>query len=71
MVDGEVREEVGWWLKVAERNLKRAETSLEEGDFEASAFWSQQAVEFSLKALVLLKANSHLERITWWNFIDL
>lgn len=57
VVDGGVREEVVWWLKVAERNLGRAETSFERGDFEAAAFWSQQVVEFSLKALIIFKGD--------------
>ncbi|MEM2791201.1 MAG: HEPN domain-containing protein [Thermofilaceae archaeon] len=51
----QVREEVKWWLKAAERNVERAEASIERGDFEAAAFWAQQAVEFSLRALILFK----------------
>ncbi|MEM0223773.1 MAG: HEPN domain-containing protein [Thermofilum sp.] len=50
-----LREEVEWWLKIAEKNVERAEAAFEREDFEAAAFWAQQAVEFSLKALVLFK----------------
>ena len=52
---GRVREEVKWWVEVARKNLERAEASVERGDFEAAVFWSQQTVEFMLKALVLFK----------------
>jgi len=48
-----VRREVIWWLRIAEKNVKRAQRSLEDGDYEASCFWSQQAVEASLKALII------------------
>lgn len=50
-----MREEVKWWIKAAGRNIERAEASIEREDFEAAAFWAQQAVEFALKALVLFK----------------
>lgn len=50
-----VREEVKWWIEVARKNLRRAETAFERSDYEAAAFWSQQVVEFALKALVLFK----------------
>lgn len=48
-----MREEVRWWLEAARINLRRAERAFEDGDYEACAFWSHQAVEFSLKALII------------------
>ena len=48
-----MREEASWWLKVAEKDMGRAELMFEVGDYEACVFWSQQVVEFSLKALML------------------
>ncbi len=49
-----MREEFGWWLSAARKSLERAERAFEFGDYEAAAFWSQQAVEFSLKAAHVL-----------------
>lgn len=48
-----VRKEASWWLEVARKDVRRAELTFEVGDYEACVFWSQQAVEFSLKALML------------------
>jgi len=48
-----IREQALWWLGVAERDLKRAKSSLEEGDKGAATFWSQQAAEKALKAVLL------------------
>ena len=39
-----------WWIEVAQKNLNRAKLSLSNNDFEATAFWAHQAVEFALKA---------------------
>jgi len=48
-----VRERALWWLQTAERDLERAKRSLEVDDRAASTFWSQQAAEKALKALLL------------------
>lgn len=48
-----IREQALWWLGVAERDLERAKRSLEEGDKGAATFWSQQAAEKALKAVLL------------------
>lgn len=48
-----IREQALWWLSVAERDLERAKRSLEEGDRGAATFWSQQAAEKALKAVLL------------------
>jgi len=41
------------WLRVARKNLERAEACFNMGDNEACVFWSQQVVEFAFKALWL------------------
>ncbi|AEM38336.1 HEPN domain protein [Pyrolobus fumarii 1A] len=48
-----VREQVLWWLRLARRDLERAERSLREGDRAAAVFWAQQAAEKALKAVLL------------------
>lgn len=48
-----MRQEALWWLTVAKKNLRRAKLMFEVGDHEACVFWSQQVVEFALKALML------------------
>ena len=48
-----IREQALWWLGVAKRDLERAKRSLEEGDKGAATFWSQQAAEKALKAVLL------------------
>lgn len=40
------------WLRQAERDLKKAENDLITGDWDSAAFWSQQAAEKALKALL-------------------
>ena len=45
--------EISNWLRQAEADLTSSENSLESGDFYVSAFMAQQAVEKSLKALVI------------------
>ena len=47
------REQALWWLATAERDLERAKRALREDDRAASTFWSQQAAEKALKALLL------------------
>ena len=41
------------WIANAEKDLKWAERMLEEGDYDYSAFHSQQAAEKALKALII------------------
>lgn len=48
-----MREEVRWWIELAQRNLRRAGEAMEVGDFPEAAFWCHQAVEFALKAHIL------------------
>ncbi len=48
-----VRREAMLWLEQAERDLGAARHSRESGDWFASAFWSHQAAEKALKALLL------------------
>jgi len=48
-----MREEVGWWIELAQLNLRRAERAVEDEDYPEAVFWCHQAVEFALKALVL------------------
>ena len=48
-----VREEAWWWIRVAEKDLWRAEKSLRDDDRGAAVFWSQQAAEKALKAVLL------------------
>ena len=43
------------WLAQAVRDLRTAENSLNSGDYYACAFWSQQAVEKALKALLMAR----------------
>ena len=40
------------WIANAEKDLKWAERMLEEGDYDYSAFHSQQAAEKALKAIL-------------------
>ncbi len=48
------------WLKQAEHDLKHAQLSLREGDYEWACFASQQAAEKAVKALHL-----HLGQEAW------
>ncbi|MCE4625232.1 MAG: HEPN domain-containing protein [Desulfurococcales archaeon] len=48
-----MREQVRWWLRAAQRDLERAERSLQDDDRAAATFWAQQAAEKALKALLL------------------
>jgi len=50
-----LREEVLWWVELAQRNLKRAEDAMGVPDYAEAVFWCHQAVEFALKAYVLWK----------------
>jgi len=47
------------WLMQAVRDLETARNSLNSGDYYASAFWAQQAVEKALKALLLSWGKSY------------
>lgn len=51
-------DEVTLWLNQAERDLVSAENSLKSKDYYASAFWSHQAAEKSLKSLYIKKNQS-------------
>ncbi len=50
-----MREEVRWWLELAQRNLERAERAMSFPDYPEAVFWCHQAVEFALKAYVLFR----------------
>lgn len=50
-----MRQEIKNWWEQAKKDLITAENSLKSEDYYASAFWCQQAVEKSLKALILKK----------------
>jgi len=52
-----VQREAEIWLGQAERDLKKAENDLATGDWDSAAFWSQQAAEKALKALLLTPWN--------------
>ena len=56
-----MREEVLWWVELAQRNLKRAENAMEVPDYAEAVFWCHQAVEFALKAYVLWKGELPLK----------
>jgi len=47
------RREATLWFKQAERDLRKALNDLTTGDWDSAAFWSQQAAEKALKALLL------------------
>ena len=59
IIKNKMRKEVENWWKQAKRDLQTANNSLNSGDYYASAFWSQQAVEKSLKAVFLIVKNVH------------
>ena len=44
------------WLTQAEADFKTATNSLASKDYYASAFWSQQAIEKCLKAIIIKKS---------------
>ena len=46
-------EESNNWFRQAQADLQTANNSLKSGDFYASVFWSQQAVEKSFKAIII------------------
>jgi len=48
-----VRREAEMWFKQAEHDLRKAYNDLVTGDWDSAAFWSQQAAEKSLKAVLL------------------
>jgi len=48
-----LREEALDWLEEAKADLRRAEQMLEEGDYAISCFFSHQAVEKALKAIMI------------------
>jgi len=50
-----MKEESKNWLMQAEADFRTAENSLKSKDYYASVFWSQQAVEKCLKALIIEK----------------
>lgn len=50
-----IREEAIDWLEEAKVDLKRAERSLNDEDYSLSCYMSQQAIEKSLKALLISK----------------
>lgn len=48
-----IRKEASLWMKQAESDLRKAENDLKTYDWDSAAFWSQQAAEKALKALLL------------------
>ncbi|MBS7658920.1 MAG: HEPN domain-containing protein [Candidatus Bathyarchaeia archaeon] len=48
-----MRKEASLWMKQAENDLRKAENDLKTYDWDSAAFWSQQAAEKALKALLL------------------
>jgi len=48
-----MRREAALWLRQAESDLRKAKNDLKTGDWDSAAFWSQQAAEKALKALLL------------------
>ena len=54
--------EVKEWMEKSQRDLNTAEVNFKEGIYDASAFYSQQAAEKSLKALYI-KENKKLWKI--------
>lgn len=48
-----MQEDVARWWKQSEADIRTAMHSSSAGDYYASAFWAQQAVEKGLKALIL------------------
>lgn len=48
-----MREEASLWFRQAERDLEKARNDLLTHDWDSAAFWSQQAAEKALKALLL------------------
>ncbi|MEM2576844.1 MAG: HEPN domain-containing protein [Candidatus Bathyarchaeia archaeon] len=48
-----MRKEASLWMKQAESDLRKAENDLKTYDWDSAAFWSQQAAEKALKALLL------------------
>ncbi len=45
------------WIESALRDLRRARRCLEDGDFECTCFYAQQAVEKALKAYLMRFGN--------------
>lgn len=45
----------GDWLRIAEKDWKRVDQALDDGDGEEAGFWLQQAIEKFLKAYLLSK----------------
>ncbi|MEM3607299.1 MAG: HEPN domain-containing protein [Candidatus Bathyarchaeia archaeon] len=54
-----VRREASLWMRQAESDLRKAENDLETYDWDSAAFWSQQAAEKALRALLLNFGRSH------------
>jgi len=51
------RDEFRVWFERAEIDLNTARNSLKSGDYYASIFWCQQAVEKGLKAVWIMEGN--------------
>ncbi|MEM0027784.1 MAG: HEPN domain-containing protein [Ignisphaera sp.] len=45
--------EYKWWFEQASKDLRKAENAISTEDYDAAAFWSHQAAEKALKALLL------------------
>ncbi len=53
------RREAEMWFRQAERDLAKAVNDLATGDWDSAAFWSQQAAEKALKAVLLNAGVAH------------
>ena len=54
-----VRREAEMWFRQAERDLGKAVNDLATGDWDSAAFWSQQAAEKALNAVLLNAGVAH------------
>src|SRR3989344_3890523 len=55
-----MREEIKNWLRQSNRDLQVAEKNFDINEYYSSVFWSQQAVEKGLKAVILEKTRENI-----------
>lgn len=56
-----MKEEILHWWKQAERDFHKADVLYQSGDYDGVAFYSQQAVEKALKAVILYTTKEKTE----------